>query len=293
MCGIVGYVGTQSAQDVVVAGLKRLEYRGYDSAGVAVLADGGWPPRRRRGSSSTWRRSSRTGRCRPGTPGSGTPVGPRTAGPPTSTRTRTWTTRAGSPWCTTGSSRTSRRCARSWRPGPRPGLETDTEVVAHLLAEAYSSCGDPAEAMRQVCRQLEGAFTLVAVHADEPDVVVGPGGTRRSSSGWGTARCSSPPTWPPSSRTPGTRSSWARTRWSSCGGTERRSPASTAGPPTCAPTTWTGTRRPRRRAATPPSCSRRSPTSPRPSPTPCSAGSTARAPSTSTRCAFRRVCSGR
>ncbi|MEU0220800.1 hypothetical protein ABZ281_39760, partial [Streptomyces sp. NPDC006265] len=41
MCGIVGYVGPQSALDVVMAGLKRLEYRGYDSAGVAVLADGG------------------------------------------------------------------------------------------------------------------------------------------------------------------------------------------------------------------------------------------------------------
>lgn len=46
-------------------------------------------------------------------------------------------------------------------------------MVAHLLAEAYSSSGDPAEAMRQVCRQLEGAFTLVAVHADEPGTVVG------------------------------------------------------------------------------------------------------------------------
>lgn len=41
MCGIVGYVGSQPALDVVMAGLKRLEYRGYDSAGVAVLADGG------------------------------------------------------------------------------------------------------------------------------------------------------------------------------------------------------------------------------------------------------------
>ncbi|GAA4852778.1 glutamine--fructose-6-phosphate transaminase (isomerizing) [Kitasatospora terrestris] len=49
--------------------------------------------------------------------------------------------------------------------------ETDTEVVAHLLAEAYD--GDLAEAMRAVCRQLDGAFTLVAVHADAPDVVVG------------------------------------------------------------------------------------------------------------------------
>jgi len=51
--------------------------------------------------------------------------------------------------------------------------ETDTEVVAHLLAEEFSSCVDLAEAMRLVCRRLEGAFTLVAVHADEPDVVVG------------------------------------------------------------------------------------------------------------------------
>ena len=40
MCGIVGYVGPQNALDVVLEGLRRLEYRGYDSAGVAVLADG-------------------------------------------------------------------------------------------------------------------------------------------------------------------------------------------------------------------------------------------------------------
>ena len=39
MCGIVGYIGARSAQDVVVKGLKRLEYRGYDSAGVAVIQD--------------------------------------------------------------------------------------------------------------------------------------------------------------------------------------------------------------------------------------------------------------
>lgn len=51
--------------------------------------------------------------------------------------------------------------------------ETDTEVVAHLLAEAFAECGGLAESMRRVCGRLEGAFTLVAVHADEPDVVVG------------------------------------------------------------------------------------------------------------------------
>ncbi len=52
--------------------------------------------------------------------------------------------------------------------------DTDTEVVAHLLSEAYEPAGgDLAEAMRQVCRRLRGAFTLVAVHVDNPDVVVG------------------------------------------------------------------------------------------------------------------------
>lgn len=73
----------------------------------------GSPPRRRRASSSIWRRSWGTGRCRPGGPASGTPAGRRTERPPTRTPTRIWTTRAGSPSSTTGSSRTSRPCAAS------------------------------------------------------------------------------------------------------------------------------------------------------------------------------------
>src|SRR5690606_24067678 len=51
--------------------------------------------------------------------------------------------------------------------------ETDTEVAAHLLARAYAEFGDLGAAMRDVARRLEGAFTLLAVHADVPDVVVG------------------------------------------------------------------------------------------------------------------------
>ena len=73
------------------------------------------------------------------------------------------------------------------------------------------------------------------------------------------------------------RSSWARTRSSSCAATASPSPTSTARPPTSASSTSTGTPPPPRRAATTTSCSRRSPSSPRRSPTPCSAGSTARA----------------
>lgn len=106
--------------------------------------------------------------------------------------------------------------------GHRLESETDTEVVAHLLAERFEAGGDLAEAMRQVCRRLEGAFTLVAVHADAPDVVVG---ARRNSPWWWAserARTSSPRTWPRSSPTPGPRSSWGRTRWSSSAATGSR-----------------------------------------------------------------------
>lgn len=107
--------------------------------------------------------------------------------------------------------------------GHRLVSETDTEVVAHLLAERFSATGGGlAEAMRQVCRRLEGAFTLVAVHADEPDVVVG---ARRNSpwwSGWGRARTSWPRTWRPSSPTPAPRSNWDRTRSSNCAATRSR-----------------------------------------------------------------------
>lgn len=106
--------------------------------------------------------------------------------------------------------------------GHRLESETDTEVVAHLLAERFEAGGDLAEAMRQVCRRLEGAFTLVAVHADAPDVVVG---ARRNSPWWwalGRVRTSSPRTWPRSSPTPGPRSSWGRTRSSSSAATGSR-----------------------------------------------------------------------
>ena len=60
MCGIVGYVGPDQALPIVLEGLRRLEYRGYDSAGVAVLADErtGWPSSSAPGSSLSWRRRS-------------------------------------------------------------------------------------------------------------------------------------------------------------------------------------------------------------------------------------------
>ena len=90
MCGIVGYAGHRQAVDVVVAGLKRLEYRGYDSAGVAVVADGALDVRKKAGKLENLRVAARRPtRWRPRPRGSGTPAGPPTAGRPTSTPTRT------------------------------------------------------------------------------------------------------------------------------------------------------------------------------------------------------------
>ncbi|WP_431991090.1 glutamine--fructose-6-phosphate transaminase (isomerizing) [Streptomyces albogriseolus] len=174
MCGIVGYVGPQSALDVVTAGLKRLEYRGYDSAGVAVQADGGLATARRAGKLVNLEKELSE---RP-LPAATTGIGHTrwaTHGGPTDANAHPHMDNAGRVAVVHNGIIENFAALREELTGRGHELasETDTEVVAHLLAEEYSVCADLAEAMRLVCRRLEGAFTLVAVHADEPDVVVG------------------------------------------------------------------------------------------------------------------------
>ncbi|UCA53514.1 glutamine--fructose-6-phosphate transaminase (isomerizing) [Streptomyces sp. WA6-1-16] len=174
MCGIVGYVGMQSAQDVVVAGLKRLEYRGYDSAGVAVLADGGLAAAKKAGKLVNLEKELG---YRP-LPAGRTGIGHTrwaTHGAPTDANAHPHLDNAGRVAVVHNGIIENFAALRRELTGRGHALEseTDTEVVGHLLAEAFSAGGDLADAMRQVCRRLEGAFTLVAVHADQPDVVVG------------------------------------------------------------------------------------------------------------------------
>ncbi|MFJ8231687.1 glutamine--fructose-6-phosphate transaminase (isomerizing) [Streptomyces sp. NPDC094448] len=174
MCGIVGYVGGQSALDVIVAGLKRLEYRGYDSAGVAVLADGGLASARRAGKLVNLEKELADRPLPAGTTGIGHTRW-ATHGGPTDANAHPHLDNGGRVAVVHNGiieNFAALRAELAAR-GHQLGSETDTEVVAHLLAESYSSCGDLAEAMRLVCRRLEGAFTLVAVHADAPDTVVG------------------------------------------------------------------------------------------------------------------------
>ncbi|MGW4894221.1 glutamine--fructose-6-phosphate transaminase (isomerizing) [Kitasatospora sp. NPDC004240] len=177
MCGIVGYVGSQPALDVVIAGLQRLEYRGYDSAGVAVQtqdSDGQWSlvTDKRAGKLANLEKSLAEAPLPGGTTGIGhtrwaTHGGPTDANahPHLDDAVRVAVVHNGI------IENFAQLRAEIAERGHTLRSETDTEVVAHLLGEVYE--GDLAEAMRIVCRRLDGAFTLVAVHADAPDVVVG------------------------------------------------------------------------------------------------------------------------
>ncbi|WP_405746221.1 glutamine--fructose-6-phosphate transaminase (isomerizing) [Streptomyces canus] len=174
MCGIVGYVGSQSALDVVMAGLKRLEYRGYDSAGVAVLADGGLAAAKKAGKLVNLEKELVERPLPAGLTGIGHTRW-ATHGGPTDANAHPHLDNAGRVSVVHNGIIENFALLRAELEdrGHELASETDTEVVAHLLAEEFSVTADLAEAMRLVCRRLEGAFTLVAVHADEPDVVVG------------------------------------------------------------------------------------------------------------------------
>jgi len=178
MCGIVGYVGPNfdgRALEVVMEGLSRLEYRGYDSAGVALLTQDGVLITKRAGKLANLV-SALAGKS---LPDSSTAIG----------HTR-WATHGGP----TDQNAHPHRGGEDGKlalihngiienfHGLRSALiedgvlflsETDTEVVAHLLARSYDKLGDLTEAMREVVGGLRGAFTLLAVHADQPGVVVG------------------------------------------------------------------------------------------------------------------------
>jgi glutamine---fructose-6-phosphate transaminase (isomerizing) len=175
MCGIVGYVGSKSAQDVVIEGLRRLEYRGYDSAGVAVLAVDQLATRKRAGKLANLEQLL----VEDPLPDSAVGMGHTrwaTHGPPTDRNAHPHLDDASRVAVIHNGIIENFAALRAGleAAGIELRSDTDTEVVAHLLAQEFAPAGgDLAEAMRRVCRSLDGAFTLVAMHADCPDTVVG------------------------------------------------------------------------------------------------------------------------
>ena len=175
MCGIVGYVGEKQALEVVVAGLRRLEYRGYDSAGVAVIADQRLAVRKKAGKLVNLETLLGEDPLPQSTTGIGhtrwaTHGGPtdRNAHPHVSEDEKVAVIHNGIIE-NFAELRDELQAA-----GVRLSSETDTEVVAHLLSQAIPAAGhDLVEAMRRVCLRLEGAFTLLAIDPRQPNLVVG------------------------------------------------------------------------------------------------------------------------
>ncbi|WP_315760473.1 glutamine--fructose-6-phosphate transaminase (isomerizing) [Sphingomonas sp. Y38-1Y] len=171
MCGIVGILGTTDVADRLFDGLKRLEYRGYDSAGIATLHDGVIERRRAQGKLAN--------------------LGKRLAEEPLPGHVGIAHTR----WATHGAptednahphvagavSVVHNGIIENFKPlrdeliaaGRSFNSQTDTEVVAHLIDQALERTGDPVAAVREVLPRLHGAFALAILFRDHPELLIG------------------------------------------------------------------------------------------------------------------------
>ncbi len=180
MCGIVGYVGPQQAQGVVIEGLRRLEYRGYDSAGIALVTAGTIASDKRAGKLANLEKAIAD---RP-LPQSMTGIGHTrwaTHGPPNDRNAHPHLGDGGRVALVHNGiiENFAELRAELEAAGHDLVSDTDTEVAAHLLEAELERGGDLTTAMQAACQQLTGAFTLVAVDAQDPSRVV-------------AARCNSP-----------------------------------------------------------------------------------------------------
>jgi glucosamine--fructose-6-phosphate aminotransferase (isomerizing) len=172
MCGIVGYTGPREAGPILIEGLKRLEYRGYDSAGIALVDDAG--------DLFVEKRAGKLSNLQ-------TAIADRTPHAAIGLAHTRWATH-GRPNdlnahphqdCTGEITVIHNGIIENFRElrdelearGHRLASETDTEAIAHLVEEAYE--GDLADAVRAALRRLEGAYALVVMHRGETNRLIG------------------------------------------------------------------------------------------------------------------------
>ena len=176
MCGIVGYTGKELALTPVLEGLRKLEYRGYDSAGIALITNAG---------EKLWieKRAGKLGNLEEvlgdKVPKSHSGIGHTrwaTHGGPTDENAHPHLDNEGKLAVIHNGIIENYLELRKQleKAGHVFKSETDSESVAHLLSDSRKKHdGDLAAAMRDVCKQLRGSFTLLAIHSDEPGRIVG------------------------------------------------------------------------------------------------------------------------
>jgi len=175
MCGIIGYTGKNSALTPVIDGLRRLEYRGYDSAGIALPTEIGKPLYIEKRAGKLKNLEAALSK----TPNSTSGIGHTrwaTHGGPTDTNAHPHLDNEGKLALIHNGiiENYVQLRAELEKKGHKFKSETDTESVVHLLSDARKeNNGDLAAAMRQVCQQLKGSFTLLAIHSDNPSHIVG------------------------------------------------------------------------------------------------------------------------
>ena len=180
MCGIVGYIGTQAATDILMAGLEKLEYRGYDSAGIATIWEGDIHSIRAKGKLYNLREKLEQianpaqigiGHTRWATHGKPEEYN---AHPHTDTRGRVAVVQ-------NGIIENYRQLREELQKrGHKFSSDTDTEVIPHLIAEFLQNLPTPhsplptplLEAVRQTVNQLKGAFAIAVICADYPDELI-------------------------------------------------------------------------------------------------------------------------
>ena len=176
MCGIVGYVGPRESQPILIAGLSRLEYRGYDSAGIAVIdGDGHLGMRKRAGKLGVLRDDLSEHPLPAGTTGIGHTRWATHGGPTDANAHPHLADDDKLALIHNGIIENFAAIKNELREeGYEFRSETDTEVAAVLLGREYRAHGgDLVAAFRSVVRRLDGAFTLLAMHRDNPGLVVG------------------------------------------------------------------------------------------------------------------------
>ena len=215
MCGIVGFTGTQPAAPVLLEGLKKLEYRGYDSAGIAVMSDGVISVSKVTGRIANLCEKTRDGAEVPGAAGVGHTRW-ATHGAPTEENAHPHLSNDGRFAVVHNGIIENYIALREEliRDGYRFESETDTEVIVHLVEMYYS--GSVRDALIKTTNRLRGSYALGVICADEPGNCSRSGRQARSSSASESVRTTSPLTSRPWSPIRGTAFTWTTESTRNC-----------------------------------------------------------------------------